>query len=254
MNRATARQYGLRRRLFAQTVLVYIGKEMSLNPNPNAVRFLETLAIPTGRKALLGDPNTFANDNVRRVLNNVHQDVSASLDVLKKLPKDESRTSVQQNHRGKLEADRLNGVLASARDQLREIAEKTEADATAKINAKMTLDPSRAILHSRKLDWISKQWADPNGGSAAITKQVKADPELAALMLGAEAYILGISDDARSKFVETSVKTHTPDAYADMQTADRLRHTADKYDGAMNSVRSSFYIAELAERISTRVE
>ena len=227
---------------------------MALNLNPVATRFVETIAIPTGRKALFGDPNTFRNDNVRRVLGNVHQDVSASLDVVNKLERDESRTEVSRHHRAKTEADRLNGVIASVRDQLRDIAEKTEIDASGRINAKMTLDPSRAIMQSRKIDWITKQWAEPKGGSAAITKQVKADPELAAIMLTGEAYILGISDEARSKFIDTGVKTHMPDAYADMQEANRIRETADKYDGAMNSVRSSFYIESIADKISTRVE
>ena len=225
-----------------------------LNPAARAVEFIEGISTPTRRRAMLGDVNAFNNDRVRNLLNQVHNQVSLSLDVVKALPKDESRTEVQRHHRAKIEAEKLNGTLAKARDEIRSEADRLEGEAVAKIDASFKLDPSKAVYHGLKLAWLREQWNDPNGGSAAITKQVKLDPELSSLLFNGDAYIIGVSDEARLKFIETGVKAHVPDAYQGIETAKAMRDTASKYDGVMNSVRNAFYIESVAAKIETRVE
>lgn len=227
---------------------------MPLNNAPNAVRFLEGLATKTYRNAIFGDPNAATNDRVRGILNTVHSQISASLDVQRKLDKDVSRHEVEKHYRGRQEAETLNGVLASAREQLTAEADRLEGEATTAIDGAFQLDPTRAIFASRKLDWLDKQWADPNGGSAAISKQVKQDPELAALIIKGDAYVLGFPEETRMNLAISAVKAHLPDAHAAIETAKSIRETASKYDGAMNSVRFSFAVDSVADKMATRVE
>lgn len=225
-----------------------------INPAPNAVRFIETMQIKSGRSAMLGSADSFTNDVVRRAIGQLHEDVAASVDVVKRLAKDESRTPAALHHRGKQEADGLTPKIAKARDTLRAEAAKIDGEAFAQIDEKFALDPSRGIFQGRKLDWIKEQWSDPNGGSAAITKQIKLDPELASLIKSGECYILGIPDETRVSLAVAGVKAHLPHAHAAMENAGRIREVADKYDGVANSVRSSFYIESVAERFNTRVD
>ena len=225
-----------------------------LNPNPRAVDFIDGMSTKARRNAMLGDANTFKSDRVRSLLNQVHEQVSLSLDVVKKLAKDESRTEVSKHARAKVEAETLNHALAKARDEIRSEADRLEGEATSKIDATFKLDPSKAVYHGLKLAWLKEQWNDPNGGSAAITKQVKLDPELSSLLFNGDAYIIGVSDEARLKFIETGVKAHVPDAYQGIETAKQMRDTSDKYDGVMNSVRTAFYIESVAAKIESRVE
>ena len=225
-----------------------------INPAPNAIRFIEMMQVKAGRNAMLGSKDSFTNDTIRRTLGQVNEDVSASIEVINRLSKDESRTPPSLHHRGKQEAETLTGKLYKARDTLRAEANKIEGEALANINDAFTLDPSRAIFQSRKLDWLAKQWADPNGGTVAINKQIRLDPELASLINSGEGYILGIPEDARYSFVATAVKAHLPDAQSAIETAGKTRELADKYDGVAASVHSSFYIESVAERFNTRVE
>lgn len=225
-----------------------------LNPNPRAVDFIDGMSTPTRRRAMLGDVNTFNNDRIRNLLNQVHNQVSLSVDVVKKLAKDESRTEVSKHARAKVEAETLNGALAKARDEIRAEASRVENDAFAQIDERFTLDPSRGIFQGRKLDWAAEQWRDPNGGSAAIMKQVKLDPELCSLLKSGESYILRIPEDTRVLLVEAGVKAHLPAAHAAIQAASQMRDTSDKYDGVMNDVRTAFYIESVAAKVETRVE
>ena len=181
-----------------------------INPNPNAIRFIEMMQVKSGRSAMLGSADSFTNDVVRRTIGQVHEEMAGSVDVVKRLAKDESRTPAAIHHRGKQEAEKLTPMIARARDTLRAEADKMSADAFARINEKFTLDPSRSIFQSRKIDWLKEQWRDPNGGSAAINKQIKSDPELASLINSGEGYILGIPDDTRLTMVATAVKAHLP--------------------------------------------
>lgn len=225
-----------------------------LNPNPRAADFIDGMSTPTRRRAMLGDVNSFNNDRVRNVLNQVHSQVSLSLDVVKKLAKDESRTEVSKHARAKVEAETLNGTLAKARDEIRAEASKIETEAFAQIDERFTLDPTRGIFQGQKLNWAAETWRDPNGGSAAIMKQVKLDPELASLLKSGESYVLGIPEDTRASLVEAGVKAHLPSAHAAIETASQMRDTSDKYDGVMNSVRNAFYIESVAAKIETRIE
>jgi hypothetical protein len=225
-----------------------------LNPNPRAVDFIDGMSTKARRNAMLGNVDSFKSDRVRNLLNQVHNQVSLSIDVVKKLAKDESRTEVSKHARAKVEAETLNHVLAKARDEIRAEADRLEGEATSKIDATFKLDPSKAVYHGLKLAWLKEQWNDPNGGSAAITKQVKLDPELSSLLFNGDAYIIGVSDEARLKFIETGVKAHVPDAYQGIETAKQMRDTSDKYDGVMNNVRTAFYIESVAAKIESRVE
>lgn len=225
-----------------------------LNPNPRALDFINNLSVSTGRNATFGNVNSFKSERIRNIITPVHAQISASVDVVKKLAKDESRTEVSKHARAKREAETLNATLMQARDALRNEAAKIEADAMARIDAKFTLDPSRAVWQSRKIDWLKEQWQDPAKGTVTINKQIRADAELASLLNSGQGYVLGIPDESRLSFVATAVKAHLPDAHADIETAKQCRDTADKYDPAMAGVRSSFYIESVAAKIETRVE
>ena len=226
-----------------------------INRSEKAVRFIELMQVKSGRMASMGSADSFTNDNVRRAIGQAHEDVAASVNVIVRLAKDETRTAPDMNHRGKREADALIPKLAKARDTLRTEADKIENDATARINVGLGLDPSRIVYHQLKLAWIKEQWQDPANGRAKIDKQIKEDIELAALINGGNGYILGMSNDVQMSFAATAVKAHMPDVAAALQTAEKVRETADKYDGVIGNVRSSFYLAEQAERYEkTRVE
>jgi len=218
-----------------------------INPSQSAVRFIELMQVNSGRSASLGSKDSFTNDNVRRAIGQAHEDVAASVATIVKLGKSETRTPLDKNYRGKQEADTLIPKLAKARDTLRAEADKIETGTMAQINEKLSLDPSRLVYHQMKLNWVKEQWQDPANGRANIDKQIREDIELAALINGGSGYLLGMSKDVQLGFAAKAVKAHMPEAAAALATAEKVRETADKYDGVIGNVRSSFYLAEQAE-------
>lgn len=226
-----------------------------LNKSQGAVRFIELMQVNSGRSASLGSKDSFSNDNVRRAIGQVHEDVAASVNLIVRLGKDESRTKPDMNHRGKREADALVPKIFKARDTLRAEADKIENEAFGRINEKLALNPSNVVFQQLKIAWAKEQYADPVNGLVTLDKAIKSDIELAGLINSGVGYILGMSEDARLGFVAKAVNAHLPEAAEALKVAEHVRKVADKYDGVAASVRSSFYLAEEAERYEqTRVE
>lgn len=226
-----------------------------LNRSQGAIRFIELMQVKSGRMASMGSADSFTNDNVRRAIGQVHEDVAASVNVIVRLAKDETRTAPDMHFRGKREADALIPKIYKARDTLRAEADKIENDAFGRINEKLALNPSNIVYQQLKLAWLKEQYADPANGLVAIDKAIKSDIELAGLINSGVGYVLGMSEDARLGFVAKAVNAHLPEAGDALKMAEQVRTTADKYDGVAHSVRSSFYLSEQAERYeSTRVE
>lgn len=226
-----------------------------INRSEKAVRFIELMLVPSGRGASLGSPNSFTNDNVRRTIGQANEDMAASANLIVRLAKDEGRTKPSINHRGKQEADMLIPKLLKARDALRSEADAIEAGAMARVNEKLALDPAKVIMHQLKFTWAKEQYADPVKGVIEINKQIKNDVDLAALIVATPGYLLKMPDDAKLSFAATAINTHLPEAADALKVAEQVRNTADRYDGVVSNVRSSFYLAEEAERFEkTHVE
>lgn len=226
-----------------------------LNRSQGAIRFIELMQVKSGRMASMGSADSFNNDVVRRTIGQAHEDMAASVDIIVRLAKDVGKTDPHKHHRGKQEADTLVPKLLKTRDTLRAEADKIENGAMARINEKLALDPSKVIIHQLKYAWLKEQYADPVKGLVNINKQIKADIELAGLINAAPGYILNMSEDVRLGFAATAVSAHLPEAGDALKVAEQVRDTADKYDGVVKNVRSSFYLAEEAERFEkTHVE
>ncbi|MEP7007454.1 MAG: hypothetical protein ABI810_15835 [Sphingomonas bacterium] len=226
-----------------------------INRSDKAVRFIELMQVKSGRMASMGSADSFTNDNVRRAIGQAHEDVAASVNVIVRLAKDETRTVPDVHHRGKREADTLVPKLLKARDTLRAEADNIENSAWTRINEKLALDPTKVVIHQLKLAWLTEQYADPVKGLVEINKQIKGDVELGGLIVATPGYLMKMSEDVQRNFAATAINAHLPEAAEALKVAAQVRDTADKYDGVAKNVRSSFYLSEQAERYeNTRVE
>lgn len=226
----------------------------ALNPNPRAEAWRELASTKSGRSARLGNPDVFTNARAKSVIAVGHSAVHEALQFVDKLSRDESRTDVSKAFRAKKETDAMCSVLSDVQKELRAEADKMEAKAKADIGELLALDPTRAMLQSRKIDLIATEYAKPNG-PATIAKLVKSDKELAGIFHAADAWVLGISEEACARYGETAIKTHAPNAANALTEVGKLREVASKYDEFKQSAHSSLYIPDMAERFEkTHVE
>lgn len=219
--------------------------------NDTAEKFLSLMGTDVGRKVSFGDPARFKS--IRPFIEGAHIDAERSVDKVRRLTLDKTRTDVAKHAAAKQLADHLHGRLAHARDSIQrektrmvENAYDTAADTFSRRNHNSFYDVTI-------INWIAEQ-SKTAAGMAKLKKELVSDFDVAGVMFNAKAFVLGVRKDHHNRMRMDAIKKYDPASHDVIQEGELVDEFLPRFDKAMKQVHASFYLPALAEKAETHVE
>lgn len=215
-----------------------------------AQQFLSSMSRNVDRKAHLGDP---AKHQV--VLNSItaaHTAVENGVKTLERLADDPTRSEPEKHDAARIVASRTIATLEQSQANIAANAKKIINEANEAIEAQFAPNPMKVGLESDIRTWVRER--AQAGDVAAIKEQLKATPEVAAVIYHTPRFLLSLAEDTHTSFMETIIEAHAPKEFAAISEGLELAKLAERYAPVIKSVRNSFYNNAIADKAKLRVE
>lgn len=215
-----------------------------------AVKFINQMKLDVNRRVHLGDPTK--HKTVLNYVTAAHTAMTQGIETIEALGGDMTRSEPERHDAGRKVAARTIEALQRSQASIRAAANNMLKEGNDAINAQFAPDPLRAGLDSEIRSWVRDK--AKAGDVAAIKEQVKALPEVAAIIYHSPRFLLDLALDVHESFKLDAVEKYASQHIDTVSEGMELAKLADKYGPVIASINASFYNAAVAEQVKSRVE
>ena len=215
---------------------------------PHAADKLNEFRTTTAMLAKLGDAPS-AISQIETVL----RTLSANVDSVMRLAKDETRNDVMKHAIAKELAERTSAIVRITRENIARDAQRMEDDAMAEINSMLG---SKDHAREREIrDWMRAELASGREDAIAnVTSIAKRDVEVARSIHSAGFFLTGMSEQLHAVVKTNAVKQFVPGAADMLSESHAIQSKLSNWDKLSGEIHAAFYNPHIADRASTRVD
>ncbi len=179
--------------------------------------------------------------------------LSANVDSVLRLAKDETRNDVMKHAVAKELAERTSAIVRITRDNIARDAQRMQDDAMAEIHSVLG---SKDHAREREIrDWMRSTLASGDETAIAnVTSLAKRDAEVARSIYSAGFFLTGMSEQLHATVRANSVKQFVPGAADMLSESHTIQSKLSNWDQLPGEIHAAFYNPHLADRASTRVD
>lgn len=218
---------------------------------PTAADRLLSFKTATTMGAMLGDATQ--TPTVAGQIERVVVSLAENTDAVIRLAKDETRNEVVRHATAKELAERVSAIVRVTRDNIARTADDMQHDAMAEIDSVLgSKDPA---LSREIRDWMrSTLAAGGEKAMALVSSVIKRDVEAARAVYSAGFFLTGMSEALHANVRTNAVKQFCPGASEKLVEAQSIKAKLPNWDRLPAQVHAAYYLPQLADRASTRVE
>jgi hypothetical protein len=220
--------------------------------NPNAIRWLEMMATPTGRKAAFGYADILP-DNLASKVQVLDIEMDDAITRLQRLAKDRSGRSDPEKHFLAMGmANKLLATIQNTKAAVEQEANRMVTDAFVAADTHFAPSLSYGALHSEVRAWVREQLKLPDGKGLEVVRDSLGDPQIAAALYHAPTPLTGFAKEVHINMKNRAMEVHLPQQWKQVQVGVKLMDLPPSYDRAAKEVRGAFYEPHQIELWNTR--
>lgn len=215
---------------------------------PHAADKLQEFKTAAFLLAKLGD-----TPSVIGQVETVLRTLSANVDSVLRLAKDETRNEVMRHAIAKELAERTSAIVRITRDNIARDAQRMQDDAMAEIHSVLG---SKDHAREREIrDWMRAELAGGREDAIAnVTSIAKRDVEVARSIHSAGFFLTGMSEQLHTVVKTNAVKQFVPGAADMLAESHSIQSKLSNWDKLPGEIHAAFYNPHIADRASTRVD
>lgn len=212
---------------------------------------LTSLSQEPWLKSQFGDPQRFSAVSGR--LNELISLTKANVAKVMALGNDETRMPADLHHTAKTIAEATALAIRTVSAEVKAKGEDMMLAGRDMVEDHFRPREGYQSLESEQRAWIKEKVKTPEG-MGEVSKMVKEDPAIGALVTYSPHYLLGIAKTVHERWRSDAISTHLPKAAQMLEDGDSLVALSKKYEGVVRDIHQSFYDAGTADKMKTRVE